>query len=44
MNTWDDWSDFDVNLAIAKKLGFVVSHESNGHSAVDARVDDGYHA
>lgn len=44
MKTWDDWSDFDINLAVAKKRGFVVSSNSNGHSAVDARGDDGYNA
>lgn len=44
MKTWDDWSDFDINLAVAKVLGFVVSKESHGHSDVEARGDDGYHA
>lgn len=41
---YDEMSDFEINLAVAKKLGLVVSAESNGHNAVDARCDDGYHA
>ena len=42
--SYDEMSDFEINLAVAKKLGLVVSTESHGHNAVEARGDDGYHA
>ena len=44
MRTWDDWSDFEVNKAVAERLGLVTGGANDNYACVKVKKSEDYRA